>query len=92
MRQEINQDNKTPGIMVADMWEKKRVVKTKLFKGDGENKGHEIMVQYIDMAEVHEFSEVGQRYMESMSSTEELELFDMDITKSIINFQWPIIR
>lgn len=81
----------TPGIMVADMWEKKKTVRNKLFK-QGDNKGEEVRVQYIDLAEVHEFSELGQRYMESMSATDQLELFDLDITKKIILFQWPIIK
>ena len=49
-REEINMDRKTPGILVSDMWERKRTIKRTLFAASGNNKGQEIQVQYIDIA------------------------------------------
>ena len=76
--------------MVADMWDQKSNVKKTLFTN--ETKGEDVKVQYMDLAQIHEFSDVGQDFFEKLQSSDNFALFDQEIIRKLILFKWPVVK
>lgn len=89
-RREINPDNKTKGIMVTDFWTEEKEIEAALFTPS--QKGQDIQLQYMDIADIHEFSQIGQEFFSTMSETPMLELFDLEIVRNLILFKWPLVK
>jgi len=89
-RRELRDDHETPGIMTADFWTLPSYVETTLFTDS--LKGADIKLQFMDVADIHEFSEVGQQFFQIMQDTNCLELFDQELVRKMIMFKWPVVR
>lgn len=83
-REGINDDNKTPEIMVSDLWTRDKDIKKVLF--DESKNAAEVELFYIDLIQLHEFGEISNRFFDTLAQTEKLELFDLDVVQRMIKF------
>jgi hypothetical protein len=49
-------------------------------------------LKFMDVREIHEFSDIGRAFFENMAHTDLLKLFDLPIVRNMIKFKWPIVK
>lgn len=76
--------------MATDIWARLMHIDKTLFTKS--NKGQDIKVYFIDTVGLHEFNKNSREFFAQMASTEQLELFDLQLIQSIIKFKWPIVK
>lgn len=89
-RESINEDSRTPSIMVTDLWTHENDVERALF--DRTKAASEVELYYIDLAELHEFGEVSREFFDALANADNLDIFELEVVQRIIMFKWPIVK
>jgi len=88
-RREIDEDRATPGISAAETWTTDAVLESMFTKSE---KGEDIKVWFMDVSGLPEFGDVAQKFFSVMAETDEMDLFKLDIVRSLILFKWPRVK
>ena len=79
----------TPGIISVELTGDRKHV-DELFTKD--SKGVDMKLCYMDLQEIHEFSDLGKEFFDKMAETKNYDLFETKIIQNLIDFKWPIIK
>jgi len=78
--------------MAADISIPVYQLRQKMFtEQDQDNQAEEIKLYYADLLHIHEFNPLSKKFYQSLQDTDIFELFDLEIVRKLIMFQWPII-
>ena len=88
----LNWDNKM--VCTSEQWPDEYNLRSKLLTYDsGQVIENSILVSIVDIPEIHCFQEKnGDRFFNSLSNVNSLDLFSNTVIKAIIDYKWPLIR